>query len=75
MREAATRGDAAAVRRLAHAFKGSSASLGARTLARMLGELEEGVTGGPAAASLDTIAAELERVRAALLRRREAGLA
>jgi HPt (histidine-containing phosphotransfer) domain-containing protein len=53
----------------AHSIKGSSANLGATRLAELTGHLEAlgraGALGG-AGALVDDVAAELERVRAAL---------
>ncbi len=69
LRAALAEGDPQAVAQAAHSIKGSSANLGATRLAELAGHLEAlgragALVGAPA--TLDDIAAELERVRVAL---------
>ena len=70
MREAAAVGDAGAVRRRAHSMRSASGNLGARTLARMLGALEEKARSGVPLRDITdfaAIACELARVEQALV--------
>jgi histidine phosphotransfer protein HptB len=73
MREAATRGDTRAVRRLAHTLRGSSATIGARELAMLGARVEQTFTAGSADARtlLEAVVVEFDRVRARLLRRQK----
>ena len=65
-------GDLTALRRAAHGFKGSCANLGADSLARYCGALEEAAEGGDLGACrtlLPTLEGELSRVCEALEQR------
>ena len=69
LREALAEGDPQAVEQAAHSIKGSSANLGALRLAELAGHLEalgRARALGETTATLDDLAAELERVRVAL---------
>jgi HPt (histidine-containing phosphotransfer) domain-containing protein len=67
MRQALAAGDAAALRRSAHALKSNSANFGARQLAALCRELEElGETGGLDRAGVALAQVEAEYARVAL---------
>jgi HPt (histidine-containing phosphotransfer) domain-containing protein len=68
-REAIARDDAVALRQAAHLLKGEAASLGARELAAVCGQLETLARGGTTAGAGelgDALAAASERAHAAL---------
>jgi glycine betaine/choline ABC-type transport system substrate-binding protein len=67
LREAAINSDLVKLRRLAQLLKGSSAKIGARTMATLYEEMEgENRTNGEAAASFTKIEIEVVPVREAL---------
>ena len=68
LRDAAERADAPALKALAHALKGTSATMGASRVAAACAALEEAAALGQAAerGGLEPLAAELERATAAL---------
>jgi DNA-binding response OmpR family regulator len=67
--QAATRGDAAALKAASHSLKGTSLTIGANRLARFSGDVETHITRQPGtvvdAALIRAIVEELDRVRAA----------
>ncbi len=68
MREAMEKGDAETVKRIAHTLKGSSGNMGATRMSRLCLDLENAGESNdlPAAALLETLEEEFDRVRAEL---------
>ena len=66
MRNAVSMGDPALIRRAAHGLRGSSANLGANTLAALCAQLEDYPGAAAASELLELIELEFSNVRAAL---------